>query len=307
GDPLVVEHVVGAAMGQGRWGAVDVQSKERSSVGRQHAHLARADHRDQVAGDDHALDPTGQQQLARGRGGGPEHHEQEQATHARWSQQRPCRARTAPARGAPSRPSDARPDAGIIGYATGTMAAKILDGKALAARIRAGLAEEAKGLAARGVQPGLAVVLVGEDPASQIYVRNKTKASAEAGFRTFDHKLPADTSEVALLQRVAKLNADPAVDGILVQLPLPKQIDSNKVLLAISPAKDVDGFHPDNLGRLLLGKPRFIACTPFGVIKLIEEAGTPMAGSHAVVVGRSNIVGKPVAVLLTARDATVTL
>jgi len=187
------------------------------------------------------------------------------------------------------------------------MAAKILDGKALAARIRAGLAEEAKGLAARGVQPGLAVVLVGEDPASQIYVRNKTKACAEAGFRTFDHKLPADTSEVALLQLVAKLNADPAVDGILVQLPLPKQIDSNKVLLAISPAKDVDGFHPDNLGRLLLGKPRFIACTPFGVIKLIEEAGTPMAGAHAVVVGRSNIVGKPVAVLLTARDATVTL
>jgi methylenetetrahydrofolate dehydrogenase (NADP+)/methenyltetrahydrofolate cyclohydrolase len=187
------------------------------------------------------------------------------------------------------------------------MAAKILDGKALAARIRAGLAEEAKGLAARGVQPGLAVVLVGEDPASQIYVRNKTKACAEAGFRTFDHKLSADTSEAALLQLVAKLNADPQVDGILVQLPLPKQIDSNKVLLAISPAKDVDGFHPDNLGRLLLGKPRFIACTPYGVIKLIEEAGVSMAGAHAVVVGRSNIVGKPVAVLLTARDATVTL
>jgi methylenetetrahydrofolate dehydrogenase (NADP+)/methenyltetrahydrofolate cyclohydrolase len=187
------------------------------------------------------------------------------------------------------------------------MAAKVLDGKALAARIRAGLAEEAKGLAARGVQPGLAVVLVGEDPASQIYVRNKTKACAEAGFRTFDHKLSADTSEAALLQLVARLNADPLVDGILVQLPLPKQIDSNKVLLAISPAKDVDGFHPDNLGRLLLGKPRFIACTPYGVIKLIEEAGVEMAGANAVVVGRSNIVGKPVSVLLTARDATVTL
>jgi methylenetetrahydrofolate dehydrogenase (NADP+)/methenyltetrahydrofolate cyclohydrolase len=187
------------------------------------------------------------------------------------------------------------------------MAAKILDGKALAARIRAGLADEAKGLASRGVQPGLAVVLVGEDPASQIYVRNKTKACAEAGFRTFDHQLSADTSEAALLQLVARLNADPQVDGILVQLPLPKQIDSTKVLLAISPAKDVDGFHPDNLGRLLLGKPRFIACTPFGVIKLIEEAGTDMAGANAVVVGRSNIVGKPVAVLLTARDATVTL
>jgi methylenetetrahydrofolate dehydrogenase (NADP+)/methenyltetrahydrofolate cyclohydrolase len=187
------------------------------------------------------------------------------------------------------------------------MAAKILDGKALAARIRAGLADEAKVLAARGVQPGLAVVLVGEDPASQIYVRNKTKACAEAGFRTFDHKLPADTSEAALLQLVAKLNADPDVDGILVQLPLPKQIDSSKVLLSISPAKDVDGFHPENLGRLLLGKPRFIACTPFGIIKLIEEAGVDIAGANAVVVGRSNIVGKPVAVLLTARDATVTV
>jgi len=187
------------------------------------------------------------------------------------------------------------------------MAAKVLDGKALAARIRAGLADEAKGLAARGVQPGLAVVLVGEDPASQIYVRNKTKACAEAGFRTFDHKLSADTSEAALLQLVGKLNADPQVDGILVQLPLPRQIDASKVLLAISPAKDVDGFHPDNLGRLLMGKPRFIACTPFGVIKLIEEAGVPFAGANAVVVGRSNIVGKPVAVLLTARDATVTL
>jgi methylenetetrahydrofolate dehydrogenase (NADP+)/methenyltetrahydrofolate cyclohydrolase len=187
------------------------------------------------------------------------------------------------------------------------MAAKILDGKALAARIRAGLADEAKALASRGVQPGLAVVLVGEDPASQIYVRNKTKACAEAGFRTFDHKLSADTSEAALLELVRALNADPKVDGILVQLPLPRQIDANKVLLAISPAKDVDGFHPDNLGRLLMGKPRFIACTPFGVIKLIEEAGVPIAGANAVVVGRSNIVGKPVAVLLTARDATVTL
>jgi methylenetetrahydrofolate dehydrogenase (NADP+)/methenyltetrahydrofolate cyclohydrolase len=187
------------------------------------------------------------------------------------------------------------------------MAAKVLDGKALAARIRAGLAEEAKALSARGVQPGLAVVLVGEDPASQIYVRNKTKACAEAGIRTFDHKLPADTSEPALLELVRKLNADPNVDGILVQQPLPKQIDGNKVLLAISPAKDVDGFHPDNLGRLLMGKPRFIACTPYGVLKMIEEAGVDIAGKSAVVLGRSNIVGKPMAVLLTARDATVTV
>src|SRR5262245_18295630 len=143
------------------------------------------------------------------------------------------------------------------------MAAKILDGKALAARIRAGIGDEAKGLAGSGVQPGLAVVLVGEDPASQIYVRNKTKACQDAGFRTFDHHLPADTSEGRLLGLVAELNAERAVDGILVQLPLPPAIDSRKVLLSIDPAKDVDGFHPDNMGRLLLGEPRYVACTPF--------------------------------------------
>ena len=187
------------------------------------------------------------------------------------------------------------------------MAAKIIDGKALAARVRAGLAEEAKRLAERGVQPGLAVVLVGEDPASQVYVRNKTRACAEVGFRTFDHHLPADTSEAALLALVAQLNGDRNVDGILVQLPLPAQIDSRRVLLTIDPTKDVDGFHPDNLGRLLRGKPRFVACTPLGVMRLIEEADVEVAGAQAVVVGRSNIVGKPMAVLLTAADATVTV
>jgi methylenetetrahydrofolate dehydrogenase (NADP+)/methenyltetrahydrofolate cyclohydrolase len=187
------------------------------------------------------------------------------------------------------------------------MAAKILDGKALAARIRAALAEGARTLTARGAQPGLAVVLVGEDPASQIYVRNKTRACQEAGFRTFDHHLPADTAEAALLALVAELNANREVDGILVQLPLPKHIDSKKVLLATDPVKDVDGFHPENLGRLLMGEPRFVACTPFGIMKLIEEAGVPLAGATAVVVGRSNIVGKPVAALLTNADATVTL
>jgi methylenetetrahydrofolate dehydrogenase (NADP+)/methenyltetrahydrofolate cyclohydrolase len=187
------------------------------------------------------------------------------------------------------------------------MAAKILDGKALAARLRAGLAEEARALIAVGVQPGLAVVLVGDDPASQLYVRSKSKACAEAGIRTFDHHLPADTAEEALLALVGRLNLDPAVDGILVQLPLPGHVDSRRVLLAIDPGKDVDGQHPDNLGRLLMGNPRFIACTPFGVIKLIEEAGVATAGAHAVVVGRSNLVGKPLAVLLTASDATVTL
>ncbi len=187
------------------------------------------------------------------------------------------------------------------------MAAKILDGKALAARIRAGLAEEARALTARGTQPGLAVVLVGDDPASHIYVRNKTRALAEAGFRAFDHRLPATTTEADLLALLETLNADAAVDGILVQVPLPPGIDAHRVLLAVDPAKDVDGFHPDNLGRLLMGEPRFIACTPFGIMKLIEEAGVPLSGSEAVVVGRSNTVGKPIAVLLMAADATVTV
>jgi methylenetetrahydrofolate dehydrogenase (NADP+)/methenyltetrahydrofolate cyclohydrolase len=187
------------------------------------------------------------------------------------------------------------------------MAAKIIDGKALAARLRGAMADEVKQLVARSVRPGLAVVLVGDDPASQIYVRNKTKALAEAGFACFDHHLPADTAEDKLLGLVADLNADRAVDGILVQLPLPKHIDSKRVLLAIDPAKDVDGFHPENLGRLLIGEPRFVACTPYGIMKLIEEAGTTIRGANAVVVGRSNIVGKPVAVLLTNADATVTV
>jgi methylenetetrahydrofolate dehydrogenase (NADP+)/methenyltetrahydrofolate cyclohydrolase len=187
------------------------------------------------------------------------------------------------------------------------MAAKIIDGKALAARLRGAMADEVRQLVARSVRPGLAVVLVGEDPASQIYVRNKTKALSEAGFACFDHHLPTDTAEEKLLGLVADLNADGAVDGILVQLPLPKHIDSKRVLLAIDPAKDVDGFHPENIGRLLIGEPRFIACTPYGIMKLIEEAGTQVRGASAVVVGRSNIVGKPVAVLLTNADATVTI
>jgi methylenetetrahydrofolate dehydrogenase (NADP+)/methenyltetrahydrofolate cyclohydrolase len=176
------------------------------------------------------------------------------------------------------------------------MAAKILDGKALAARIRAGLAEEARALIARGIQPGLAVVLVGDDPASHIYVGKKTEACAEAGFRAFDYRLPANTAEADLLTLITKLNADPAVDGILVQVPLPPGIDERRVLLAVDPAKDVDGFHPDNLG-----------CTPFGIMKLIEEAGVPLSGAEAVVVGRSNTVGKPIAALLIAADATVTI
>jgi methylenetetrahydrofolate dehydrogenase (NADP+) / methenyltetrahydrofolate cyclohydrolase len=187
------------------------------------------------------------------------------------------------------------------------MAAKILDGKALAARLRAGLTEEARSLTAGGVQPGLGVVLVGTDPASQLYVRSKTKACAEAGIRTFDHHLPAETTEAALLELVGRLNLDREVDGILVQLPLPAHIDSRRVLLAIDPAKDVDGQHPENLGRLLMGTPRFVACTPLGVMKMLEEAAVATTGAHAVVAGRSNLVGKPLAVLLTAADATVTV
>ncbi|HEX3698094.1 MAG TPA: bifunctional methylenetetrahydrofolate dehydrogenase/methenyltetrahydrofolate cyclohydrolase FolD [Polyangia bacterium] len=187
------------------------------------------------------------------------------------------------------------------------MAATILDGKALAARIRGGLAEEAKTLTAKGAQPGLAVVLVGNDPASQVYVNGKSKACREAGFRTFDHHLPATTSEAELLSLVDALNHNRDVHGILVQLPLPAGIDARRVLLSVDPAKDVDGFHPDNLGRLLLGEPRFIACTPFGVMKLLEEAGAQLSGADAVIVGRSNIVGKPMAALLIAADATVTV
>jgi methylenetetrahydrofolate dehydrogenase (NADP+)/methenyltetrahydrofolate cyclohydrolase len=187
------------------------------------------------------------------------------------------------------------------------MPAKIIDGKALAQRIRGTIAEKAARLRAGGTVPGLAVVLVGADPASQIYVRNKTKACAEAGIQTYDHHLPADTDEATLLSLVRRLNEDVNVDGILVQLPLPPQIDSRKVLLAIDPTKDVDGFHPDNLGRLLIGEPRFIACTPYGIMKLLEEGGAKLSGARAVVIGRSNIVGKPMAVLLTAADATVTI
>ncbi len=187
------------------------------------------------------------------------------------------------------------------------MSAAILDGKALAARIRGELTEEVGRLHARGIEPGLAVVLVGEDPASQIYVRNKTTACAQAGIRTFDHRLSAATSEAELLALVARLNADPAVDGILIQLPLPTALDARRILPAVDPRKDVDGIHPENVGRLLMGEPRFVACTPFGIMKLIAETALPLAGASAVVVGRSNMVGKPMAALLLAADATVTI
>ncbi len=190
---------------------------------------------------------------------------------------------------------------------TAAMAATIIDGKAVAARVRGEVTEAAAKLRADGIEPGLAVVLVGDDPASQIYVRSKTAACAQAGIRTFDHRLPASTPEAELLALVAALNADPAVDGILVQLPLPAGLDSRRVLFAVDPRKDVDGIHPENVGRLLLGAPRFVACTPFGVMKLIEEAKLRLSGTNAVVVGRSNMVGKPMAALLLNANATVTV
>jgi methylenetetrahydrofolate dehydrogenase (NADP+)/methenyltetrahydrofolate cyclohydrolase len=157
------------------------------------------------------------------------------------------------------------------------------------------------------VRPGLAVVLVGEDPASQVYVRNKIKACAEAGIASFEHRLAASTSEEELLRLVSSLNTDPQVHGILVQLPLPSHISTQKVIEAVRPSKDVDGFHPENLGLLASGHARFVACTPAGVMRLLDHAGVPLAGRHAVVVGRSAIVGKPAALLLLERNATVTI
>jgi methylenetetrahydrofolate dehydrogenase (NADP+)/methenyltetrahydrofolate cyclohydrolase len=184
--------------------------------------------------------------------------------------------------------------------------AQIIDGKAIAAGIRADLARQVAGLAARGVTPGLHVVMVGEDPASAVYVRNKSKACAEAGIACEIHHLPAETPQGDLLARVHGLNADPAVSGVIIQLPLPDHMDEAACLGAVAPDKDVDGFHPVNLGRLLGGDPAFVPCTPAGVLRLLEAAEVPVAGRRAVVVGRGN-VGLPLAVLLTRADATVTV
>ena len=187
------------------------------------------------------------------------------------------------------------------------MPAKILDGKSLAASIRVDLKKKVDALVQRGVKPGLAVILAGDDPASKVYVRNKTRACEEVGVRSQQVDYPASVTQEELIGRIRKLNADPAVHGILVQLPLPKQIDSARVLEAVAPHKDVDGFHEANLGALLAGRPRVVPCTPAGVMRLLEHAGVPLAGRHAVVIGRSNVVGKPVALLLLQKDATVTI
>ena len=187
------------------------------------------------------------------------------------------------------------------------MTARIINGKAHAAALRASLHSAVAALATRGVRPGLAAVLVGDDPASRIYVRNKVRACEETGVLSELHAFPADATEASLLEKVRELNADPRIHGVLVQLPLPAHVNEARVLEAVDPAKDVDGFHVHSAGALLLGAPGFVACTPAGVIHLLEKENIPIAGSHAVVVGRSNIVGKPVALLLLQRSATVTI
>lgn len=187
------------------------------------------------------------------------------------------------------------------------MSAQILDGKALAAEIRSEVKTQVAALAEKGASTALAVILVGDDSASQVYVRNKIKACADTGIRSLEFRMPAETTQQQLLAKIAELNADENVDGILVQLPLPKQINADAVISAIDPAKDVDGFHVANAGALVTGKQGFVPCTPFGVMRLIEKSGVDPRGKSAVIVGRSNIVGKPMALLLLAADATVTV
>jgi methylenetetrahydrofolate dehydrogenase (NADP+)/methenyltetrahydrofolate cyclohydrolase len=193
--------------------------------------------------------------------------------------------------------------------ATPPATTRLIDGKSAAARVRDEVRVAIAERSARGLRaPGLATVLVGADPASHVYVKNKRTSAEEVGIRSLHHELPAETTTAALLQLVQTLNRDPDVDGILVQLPLPKHIDEHAILVAIAPEKDVDGFHPDNVAKLTMGLPGgFVPCTPLGCLRLLDDEGVSLAGSHAVVVGRSNIVGKPMASLLLARHATVTI
>lgn len=187
------------------------------------------------------------------------------------------------------------------------MIAQLIDGTAIAAKLRGEVGEAAQALRVRGVTPTLAVVLVGDDPASAVYVKSKTKAAREAHVDVRDHKLPATTTQAELMALVESLNADPAVDGILVQLPLPAGLDSDAVIRALDPSKDVDGLHPTNLGYLAQGRPVFQPCTPKGCMRLLKEVGAELAGARAVVIGRSVLVGKPIALLLANANATVTM
>ena len=187
------------------------------------------------------------------------------------------------------------------------MTAQIIDGNALAKTIRAEVQGRTQALKARGVQPHLAIILVGEDPASQVYTKHKVNDSTETGLSATLETYPATLSEADLLARIRKLNADPKVHGILVQLPLPKHMDSHKVIETISPAKDVDGFHVASAGALMVGQPGFWPCTPYGCLKMLDSIGYDLKGKHAVVIGRSNIVGKPMALMLLGRNATVTI
>lgn len=187
------------------------------------------------------------------------------------------------------------------------MAAQLIDGKSLADAMRAALKDKVASLAARGARPGLAAVLVGDDPASRVYVRNKARSCEETGLHSEVHALPQTATEAELVELIERLNKDPRIHGILVQLPLPKRINAERVLSAVSPAKDVDGFHAENLGALLQGLPGFVPCTPAGVMEMLAHARVPLAGARAVIVGRSTIVGKPLALLLLQKDATVTI
>lgn len=187
------------------------------------------------------------------------------------------------------------------------MKATLIDGKAIAAAVRADLAAEVESLKAAGTLPGLAVILVGEDPASQVYVRNKTRACAEVGIHAEEYRLPADTTEQELLALVAELNARADIDGILCQLPLPKPLDDAAVIAAIDPAKDVDAFSAVNVGHIMIGDYAFLPCTPAGVMELLHRSGVDVAGKRCVVIGRSNIVGKPMAMLLLHENGTVTV
>jgi methylenetetrahydrofolate dehydrogenase (NADP+) / methenyltetrahydrofolate cyclohydrolase len=187
------------------------------------------------------------------------------------------------------------------------MTAQLIDGNALSKQLRAEVAARAAKLTERGITPGLAVILVGENPASQVYVRNKVKACEDAGLHSVLEKYPATMTEAELLARVEALNNDPSIHGILVQLPLPKHIDDHKVIESISPLKDVDGFHVASAGALMVGEPGFKACTPYGCMRMLESIGYDLRGKHAVVIGRSNIVGKPMAMMLLQSSATVTI